>query len=640
MILITLTLTLTLTLLAAYIYIHVSQESESARLTEQLQSLEARQRQLVAAMLQLGGEPAVHQLKQVVASHLEVRKTARELEKVNNATKTGTSPSFQQAQLAHQILHNPEFQIKQEPSPFEEAISRVAKQAFWDAVLEKIGGGDYAPFVELLRTLNGKLVHILPNERFKEDVDKQVDVSFIQDVLKHSKIDQRLMQNLIESYVASIKQLDSPENDIATDNWLKQSLAQIDSQKDESDLILLIPDQFQWLLDRLENIEEAILNFRVQQIKPFLAEHGTDYVRAKFNESLADGGKQDLASSKAWIDAVMKKEQGKGELDFKKLKSGDSISTMTFIIRAIVDHISENGVQDESCEMIIPELLSLEKDLLVNYNKRWTIIVLSIFMTMRLKQVLQTEGAPLKTLEEVKQMKEAIVHIISLSRDKSDKESIQPVLEDVTEAIERSSIAKGETAGNGNGIDVSSERKQRVVEIKQEEDKDGNVKEKETNTGQFKGPRLTKIVIPKVLSEPEVAQLCADQFVKFVEDFKLQRSCASAEISIAGLNAIQSLIDPKDKVLSIVKDRVKSTISLQVANEALRTNSHDPGSSECRQKLAVIGATLFEDEVVCLAKDIALLAKRNSQLHASHYNHLVLDALKSSEAELAPNEQI
>jgi hypothetical protein len=96
------------------------------RLTQQLRSLEFHQRQLVAAMMQLGGEPAVQQLKQVVAFHLDAKKQARALD-LANAAAAHENPSFQQAHLAHQILHNPQFQIRKEETPFEKAIATVAK---------------------------------------------------------------------------------------------------------------------------------------------------------------------------------------------------------------------------------------------------------------------------------------------------------------------------------------------------------------------------------------------------------------------------------------------------------------------------------------------------------------------------------
>merc|ERR1712086_639862 len=106
--------------------------------------------------------------------------------------------------------------------------------------------------------------------------------------------------------------------------------------------------------------------------------------------------------------------------------------------------------------------------------------------------------------------------------------------------------------------------------------------------------------------------------------------------SSAGRATIQKLIDPSDKVLVIVKDRVKSAISIQVAHEALCINNNDPGFSECRQKLTAIGAALFTDEVVTLAKDVAHLVKHNSQLHASHYNHLIGEAVRAPQEAETP----
>jgi hypothetical protein len=512
----------------------------------------------------------------------------------------------------------------------------LPQQAFWDAVVEKIAGKDYTPFIELLRTLNGKLLQILPNAQFKKEVEENVGhtIEILQQrPPEHMKIDPAELGQLVQFYVMMVKRLDSPEHDKLTDEWLKGSLAKLEICSDESMCIDLIPDLFQWLLDKMEEVESAVINFRLQQIKPYLAERGTEYVRSKFNEALADGEHQELETSKKWIRIVVDNEKAKGELDFTKIEAGDSVTTLTFIIRAIVYHISTKGNdgQDDPHDMIIPELLSLEKDRLLEYNQRWTVVVLSIFMVMRLKQVLQTEGVPLKNVEEEQKMKEAIMHIIFDSRGRADKRNIQPVLTDVTDedllAVEKANANISSTAET-NTVEAVDHSKQGAAQQLPEN--------AEVKKGPYKGPRLTKIVIPKVLSESDVAQLCADEFIHFVESFKRQRGLDTADISSAGRAAIQKLIDPSDKVLVIVKDRVKSAISIQVAHEALRINNNDPGSSECRQKLTALGAALFTDEVVTLAKDVAHLVKHNSQLHASHYNHLIGEAVRAPQEAETP----
>ena len=147
----------------------------------------------------------------------------------------------------------------------------------------------------------------------------------------------------------------------------------------------------------------------------------------------------------------------------------------------------------------------------------------------------------------------------------------------------------------------------------------------------YKGPRFAKIEKYRVLSEAEIAQLCIDGIVQYVEDFKRERGVASAEISSAARATIESLVDPADKILGIVKDRLRIALTLQVTQEIFRPSTvGDSRVNDCRQKLAAIGAALFEDEIVALAKDIAKLAKRNSQLHASHYNRLISEAIHAT----------
>jgi len=526
------------------------------------------------------------------------------------------------AQLAHLIQHNPNFKVQREKSPLEERIAKIAKQAYWDAVTEKMTEGENATFIELLRTCNAKLIE-LSGGRFRDE--NIVDIALVSQVLDNSKIDASVLRDVIESYIATLKRLDSADNDQGTDQWLKDSLEQLDGCTTEAKCIHIVPTLFQWLLDKMEEIEMAILNFRIQQVKPFLQTHGTDYVRAKFDET-----QQEFESSKAWIREVMDTEKARSELDFVKLEAGDSVSTLTFIIRAIIYRLStkDNDTPGQSHDLIVPELLSLETDILVGCHSRWTVLVLSIFTTMIMKQVLQSEGTPLQNWDEEKKLKDSIMRIICSSRAKADKSNLKPIVQDVShDILETEDTVDVSKVGVKNAanffekkIEDQSPEKQKKIE------EDVKQKEQEKKEGKRKERQLMKIIIPKVPSEAEMAESCAAQFMQFIQDFKRQRG-ASSDISSAGRSALQSVSDPTHKILGLVKDRVRSAVTLQVTLEALRVNSTDPGSEECRRNLSKFGASMFEDDVVKLAKDVATLAKRNAQLHASHYNRLIHEAL-------------
>ncbi len=147
----------------------------------------------------------------------------------------------------------------------------IAERAFWDILREDLCAEppSYQRVFRLLEETRERLIGILLTPEMKadytkitprrcaliNDINETIDVTFIQQQSDHDAFDPQQVVNIILFIIGKIQQLQSPDQDTATELW-KQSI--IELVKVDAKYSDVIPDVFKIVNQKLDLIEEQL----------------------------------------------------------------------------------------------------------------------------------------------------------------------------------------------------------------------------------------------------------------------------------------------------------------------------------------------------------------------------------------------
>ncbi|KND03158.1 uncharacterized protein SPPG_09000 [Spizellomyces punctatus DAOM BR117] len=197
----------------------------------------------------------------------------------------GVGNQLSNAQLAHELVMDPEFQLKPvKRSELEEQVRTLAKKAFFDSVRQDFIEGKFSHHVPVFiaQIRDALLAMVSENGKFAENIKEVLDVEHIKQQLDNNAFDfLRCLSYITEKML----QLCAPIRDAAI-----RSIAL------SSDIVTA----FEHILDILEDMKLDLANYRLQALRPILQQQAVEYERTKFDEALIAGAVT-LERTAAWL---------------------------------------------------------------------------------------------------------------------------------------------------------------------------------------------------------------------------------------------------------------------------------------------------------------------------------------------------
>ncbi|TPX36381.1 hypothetical protein SmJEL517_g01451 [Synchytrium microbalum] len=180
--------------------------------------------------------------------------------------------------LAHELVMDPEFELRPaKRSPLEEQVRSIAKKAFFDAVRK-------SPKEHMLLSMVSETGHIAT------EIKEKLDLEMIQQQISKDIFD---LAGCIKYILSKMAQLCAPIRDAAI-----RTLAQIEDPV----------HAFEQILNVLEEMKLDLANYRLQALRPHLAQQAVEYERAKFDDALTKGSIS-LEKTTTWLETSAKSLQ-------------------------------------------------------------------------------------------------------------------------------------------------------------------------------------------------------------------------------------------------------------------------------------------------------------------------------------------
>lgn len=218
---------------------------------------------------------------------------------------------------------------------------------------------DYRPLLALLEEVRDKLIELTPNRQdLAAELREKVDIDLLRQMLEQHVFDPSSVWGLIGFLVQRVISLEAPARAIQTESWFQSIKAQAGAATGSVDqLIPKLPEVFQYLFDKVDEIKRDIANAHVDMIRPFLAHHGIAYERLKFAERL-QSGELTLVNTQNWLASVLSSTANpvpRETLD--ALIRGDAAVHRQVLVRAFL-HLIRLPVRLDTPAANLPEVLT------------------------------------------------------------------------------------------------------------------------------------------------------------------------------------------------------------------------------------------------------------------------------------------
>ena len=298
--------------------------------------------------------------------------TAAELKLQQALDQYSSTQQAANAQLAHEIILNPDLQLLPARDPDMLRVRGIATRAFWTSVRDEVraaaegrtggsvdtsigaydsygygfgeehpdhdhedmmhdssGAGHGPPrfgrVLSLLTEVREGLIGLTTNAQFTEDVCEALDIDFLQQQMEHGSLDNEDVLKLLRFVVEKIIELDAPAYEDDSRAWLAGLVESLGGGEDQqgqspspSDFAQFVVEIFAWLFAKLEQIRVGVANFHLRSLSAVLRSHGVEYEQVAFAQQLGRGD-QTMQVTLAWLRETIDGEA----LDLTKLNNGD-----------------------------------------------------------------------------------------------------------------------------------------------------------------------------------------------------------------------------------------------------------------------------------------------------------------------------
>ena len=149
-------------------------------------------------------------------------------------------------------------------------IYELAEKAYWDSFKEELDAEPpvYKRVLNMLNEIKERLKSYTPRRNdFKKQIDEEIDVSHIENMIKHDAFNTEELVTIVTFIIDRIKMLESPAENDSTEMWRECLVNKLENDIKFSDIL---PNIFKDIFRKLDKIESDISNFlkRVEGTSP------------------------------------------------------------------------------------------------------------------------------------------------------------------------------------------------------------------------------------------------------------------------------------------------------------------------------------------------------------------------------------
>ena len=344
----------------------------SAVATEEcVEEIVHRQAQIRSEIVRLGGPAAEKQLQEALEQYATAQQAAN-------------------AQLAHEIILNPELQLLPTRDPEMLHVRGLASTKFWDSVqqeAQRASPGDQPQLtpssrkvIALLSELRDGLLGLTTNFQFSDEVCDVLDLDLLQQQMQHGALDNETVVRLLEFVVAKIIELDAPAYEDDTRAWLVSVVSSLHADKAEFSVVMV--DVFTWLFAKLEQIRVGVANYHLRSLSAVLRLHGVEYEQATFAHAVFKGDAR-LSRTLRWLRATMQEES----INSDSLRQSGNLESVPKL-GVLQLCLSTRALSSEGC----PETLRMDLVRLLCFQGEIQRLAVVAAVILVLQQVLTLQG--------------------------------------------------------------------------------------------------------------------------------------------------------------------------------------------------------------------------------------------------------
>eukprot|EP00163_Fabomonas_tropica_P034499 TRINITY_DN956_c0_g1_i1.p1 TRINITY_DN956_c0_g1~~TRINITY_DN956_c0_g1_i1.p1 ORF type:complete len:712 (-),score=179.96 TRINITY_DN956_c0_g1_i1:153-2288(-) len=173
-----------------------------------------------------------------------------------------------------------------------QALREVAERAFWDGVRSRLTANppDLRQIPVLFREVRDNLIALVPNRAsIAAAMRADLDDTLLAQQLQHGALDTASFITYLRQVLSKVQMLEAPVRDADTQAWLSQTISSIEAAQEPSALAECVIAVFRYLFDKINEIKRDIVNFKLQQLAPFIRSNAVEFERTKVQKHLENG---------------------------------------------------------------------------------------------------------------------------------------------------------------------------------------------------------------------------------------------------------------------------------------------------------------------------------------------------------------
>ena len=356
------------------------------------------------------------------------------------SAKTSTLPSkMTNEQLAHELLLDPMFQLREDGTATENPIFQQIRQsfhkAFWDSLVDdlKLTPPCYVRIMRVLTEIRDGLCGLAYRPEQEQLVKDVIDLELIKGQISADVLPWASCMRMFESIVEVVMRIQKPSRDAETKSkW--EGLRAVFENSPGTDQPLMVCKGLEFLLDRVNAMRIDAANGRLKLITGVISTHGVEYERGKLQERLNDGTVT-LDRTKAWIEKHVAEAVAGTPGMLKTLAEGSEGSFVAVHGRAMLGLVF--GEEEVTANMV-PETLRFDDQRLWLMQAEARYQVLASALIVKTMYALTVAGVP-KSEELAKEISDIFVEQSACNADWTE------MARKVTEAVSRHRESAGPT---------------------------------------------------------------------------------------------------------------------------------------------------------------------------------------------------
>jgi len=185
--------------------------------------------------------------------------------------------------LAHELILDPEFELKPDKNSLEAQVKLMARRAFFDQARQFLASSKFDWAIEVLADMKQQLIEMVPaSSPARKEIDGVIDLDLIKQQAENGKLD---LQKYLQAIGHFMAMFCAPVRDASI-----RALSNV----------IDIPKAMETILDILDDMKLDLANFRLRNLRPHLMQQAVEYERGKFQRAY-DSKSISIKKTEQWL---------------------------------------------------------------------------------------------------------------------------------------------------------------------------------------------------------------------------------------------------------------------------------------------------------------------------------------------------